>query len=524
VALEAAVTVVLTISVHDTFVVTSTTISVAPRQLLNAKIAAHADALRRSGRKTERALRMGSSDRGDERSRIDSIGLMLGAPTATLPSVGETIGGKYHITGKIAEGGMGLVYEAIHVGLAHPVAIKAIYPHYCMHPDVVRRFGREGRIAARLEGPNVARIYDIDTMPNGILYMVMERLHGEDLEHRLNESGKLPIGPALDFVYQAARAMSEAHALGIIHRDLKPGNLFLCEVPGTERKLVKVLDFGISRFIHEDALKITADLTTLGTPFYMSPEQIRGASTADARSDVWSLGVIVYELLTGRLPFQGKVTEVLLKVTNDAVVPPSTWRDDIPSEIEAIVLRALEKAADARFQSMDELAAALEPYVPAESVESLAARVPRIVTDSTAPIAMSAAPTIPTPGPRRSRARALSIGVACTALALGAVLFRAHRIEPPPIEPAHANEPQNSESRERFLSAPDETKAPIDFDLVTDASLAPPATQRTVGHPRRPLRVKFVPHSSRSIPSAAPITQQVAPPPTSREEDNPPRL
>ncbi|MBX3198654.1 MAG: protein kinase [Labilithrix sp.] len=348
----------------------------------------------------------------------------MATPAPTLPEVGDTIAGKYRIVRVIAEGGMGIVYEAVHKRLGQRFAIKVLYPHYSSSPEILARFDLEGRIASRLEGLNVARVFDIDALPNGVLFMVMELLAGHDLEAELVTRGTLGVAEVADIVSQAAAGMREAHALGVVHRDLKPANLFLTRVPGSDRHLVKVLDFGISRVMHDSQRRVTADFTTLGTALYMSPEQVRSASEVDARADIWALGIIMYELLTGAPPFEGQVTDVLVQVATAEIAPPRGRRPDIPAEVEAVIMRALERKPADRFQSMDELIDALRPWVPAESVEALALRVPR----SAAPTQSSAAPTQfvhlgrPSIALGRGRMTALALGAGAVAL-LGAVLI-----------------------------------------------------------------------------------------------------
>jgi serine/threonine-protein kinase len=206
----------------------------------------------------------------------------------------------------IGEGGMGLVYEAIHVRLQQRVAIKLLQPRVLNLPEVVARFEREARAACRLKSRNSVRILDVDHTTAGLAYMVMEYLEGRDLSEELEARVRLRPAEAVDFILQACSAMSEAHASGVIHRDLKPSNLFL--VPEGDRVVVKVLDFGISKITSETDAQVTSTFATMGTPLYMSPEQIRSTKNVDARTDIWALGVILYEALTGERPFSGETT------------------------------------------------------------------------------------------------------------------------------------------------------------------------------------------------------------------------
>jgi serine/threonine-protein kinase len=226
--------------------------------------------------------------------------------------------------------------------------------------------------------------------------MVMELLSGHDLEAELRKNRILPTELAADIVVQAAAGMRDAHALGVVHRDLKPANLFLCPVPDTGRFLVKVLDFGISRVIDDSEQKMTADYTTLGTALYMSPEQVRTASHVDGRSDIWSLGIILYELLTGRPPFDGKVTDVIVKVATAVIPPPRTVTPAIPAELEAVVMRCLERNPTRRYQTMDELIDALAPWTPKGGVDALVQRLPTV---------QPAMLLVTDPGRRRRRTR-----------------------------------------------------------------------------------------------------------------------
>lgn len=276
---------------------------------------------------------------------------------AALPEPGYGIGGKYRLNRLVGEGGMGVVYEALHLALGQRVAIKLLRPERTSERDAAR-FMREARAASRLSSRHVARVLDVDALPSGLPYMVMEFLDGRDLEQELLDRGWLGVSEAVDYVIQACDALAEAHALGIVHRDLKPSNLYLCS--RGEIRVVKVLDFGISKIA--DEANVTATCTTLGTPLYMSPEQIRSSKDVDHRSDIWSLGVILFELLTGRPPFEGQATAVSVSIAVDPPPWPRTIRTDIPPPLEQIILQALEKDPARRHQTVADLALALSPF------------------------------------------------------------------------------------------------------------------------------------------------------------------
>lgn len=298
------------------------------------------------------------------------------APGATL-SEGDSLAGKYVLGRQLGSGGMCHVFEADHVTLRQGVAVKVLKPELAKDADCVARFEREARAAAQLRSVNVARVYDVDWAPTGQPYMTMELLAGHDLGTELSQSGRLPIPLAVDYVRQACSGIAEAHALGIIHRDLKPENLFLTDLGDlTDRKLVKILDFGIAKDVTEEERRLTAPDSVFGTVDYMSPEQIRSASKVDHRSDLWSLGIILYELLTGRLPYTGDARSAIAQIVSDPIVPPDKLVPGIPPSLVETVMKALQKDPAKRFQSAEELRDALEGYGDLDPITSVIAKLP----------------------------------------------------------------------------------------------------------------------------------------------------
>jgi eukaryotic-like serine/threonine-protein kinase len=282
---------------------------------------------------------------------------------------GDVLAGKYRIEKVLGMGGMGVVVAARHLQLETKVAIKFLLPEMLKERELVARFAREARAAVKITGEHVARVLDVGTLETGAPFIVMEFLEGSDLHAWLQQRGALAVDQAVEFLLQACVAVAEAHALGIVHRDLKPANLF-CIRRADGKPSIKVLDFGISKVAggsaSEGEMSVTKTNAMMGSPLYMSPEQMRSAKDADPQSDVWALGAILYELLTGRVPFDGEtVTDVAIKVATQPTPSARALRADVPPGLEEIVFKALEKNRQDRYRSVAELAIALSPFAPA---------------------------------------------------------------------------------------------------------------------------------------------------------------
>ncbi|MBK6513872.1 MAG: serine/threonine protein kinase [Polyangiaceae bacterium] len=283
--------------------------------------------------------------------------------------VGDILGGRYEVLRLIGQGAMGVVVEARHVGHGQRVAVKILHERYRSHEEAVGRFAQEGRAAARVRGEHSVRLYDTGEH-DGCPFLVMELLVGRDLSMLL-EDGPMSVDEAAAYLLQACEGMAEVHAHGIVHRDLKPSNLFVTTRPdGTP--LLKVLDFGIAKGVRtedEAALVQTQTFVAMGTPLYMSPEQIRSSSSVDARADVWSLGTIFYELVGGRPAFGGNtVSNITAQVLEREPPALSTVAPTaLPAGLDAVVACALRKRPDERYVDVAALAAALEPFAPSSS-------------------------------------------------------------------------------------------------------------------------------------------------------------
>jgi eukaryotic-like serine/threonine-protein kinase len=310
----------------------------------------------------------------------------VGSGFGVDPLLGQTLAGRYRILRKIGEGGMGIVYEAIHVVIEKRVALKILREDFSHRDDVVERFRQEAKSASRIGHEHIIDISDFGVTPSGAHFFVMELLHGRDLAEELEQKGPLPTRRAIGIALQCAKALGAAHAKGIVHRDMKPENIFLME-RDTGEDFVKIVDFGIAKMSELETAntpgrKLTKTGMIFGTPEYMSPEHAAGKAL-DHRVDVYAMGIILYELLTGRVPFVGDTFMGILTQHMFEQVPPlrvAYPSCSAPPELEQLIFRAVSKSADDRQQSMDELAHELTAVLQFQSPTSSSLPPPGTIT------------------------------------------------------------------------------------------------------------------------------------------------
>jgi serine/threonine-protein kinase len=299
---------------------------------------------------------------------------------------GEILAGKYRIERVLGQGGMGVVVAATHLHLDQLVALKFLLPEAITNSEIQGRFAREARAAAKMRSEHVARVIDVGMLETGMPFIVMEYLQGTDLSDYARQQGPLPIAQAVELTLQACEGLAEAHSLGIVHRDLKPANLFLAERPD-RTVCLKILDFGISKVGASAAgttdFAMTKTGAVLGSPYYMPPEQMRSSRAVDARADIWSLGVILYELVVGRVPFDApSLPHLCAMILTDPLPAPRTLKPDIPPRFEAVLLRCLEKEPENRYQNVGDFAIALAEFVPEAVARPSIERVLRLLGGS----------------------------------------------------------------------------------------------------------------------------------------------
>ena len=328
---------------------------------------------------------------------------------ANAPAPGTVLAGKYRVERALGQGGMGIVLAVHDELLDRPTAIKLLAPSQVTNERSVERFVREARAAAKLQSEHVTRIYEVGQLEHGMPYIAMELLMGADLASVLAKEGALPIDVAVDYLLQAIDAVAEAHALGIVHRDLKPSNLFLAQ-RSDQTSTVKVLDFGIAKTVgraEAGELKLTSTSAVLGSPAYMSPEQIKTPQGVDARTDIWALGVTLYELVSTRSPFDADTaSQLLARIIEHEIIPLRSVRPDAPPGLEGIVMRCMSHRPEGRYAHVGELARALAPFGSGKQqrsidrAEMLLAKAGEISSPGrTSGAGVATAPTVAGPGP-----------------------------------------------------------------------------------------------------------------------------
>jgi hypothetical protein len=463
---------------------------------------------------------------------------MAMAPTTPAPGVdgkgpvtapvaaGDVLGGKFEVERVLGAGGMGVVVAARHMQLEQRVALKFLLPAACEVPGAVSRFLREGKAAARITSEHVAKVVDTGVLDGGAPYLVMEYLEGQDLGAVAKQRGKIAPTDAVEYVLQACEAIVEAHALGIVHRDLKPANLFL-----SRRKdgspLVKVLDFGISKVEGGSRPDLTSATTLMGSPRYMSPEQMLSAKDVDARTDVWALGVILFELVTGRPVWEADTVQGLCAlITSEPAPKLRTLVPDVPAVLEDVVMRCLAKKRDDRLASVAELALALEPIAPASAKTSIE-RVLRVAGHERPAVAAEPG-AAKTPGNASSRVW-LALGLAAGAIAIGALVWMGQgTTEITPVNEATATAvapapAAASASATASASAPAPAPAPASASAsasasaLSSASPSVPASAAPIAAGHRVVVVTTHAASSASSAAVAPASAAApGPAPSSR--------
>jgi serine/threonine-protein kinase len=414
---------------------------------------------------------------------------------------------KYRVERELGTGGMGVVYVAHHLELDEQVAIKFLLPEPAQNEEAVARFRREARVAIKIKNEHVVRMIDFSTTESGIPYIVMEYLDGIDLERMIEHAPdrRLPVATVVDFVLQACEALAEGHCRGIVHRDLKPANLF-CVQGADGMPLIKVLDFGISKISRKGEASSTDELRFLGSPRYMSPEQIESSRDVDARADIWAIGVLLYESLTGQAPFVGtSLLQLSHRIRTTAPVPVTELCSDIPPEVAAVIDRCLAKDRAARYSSLAELAKALVAFAPERARPSVA-RIVRTIESpgrTTAALGLGAldereggSTTMRVWRKIRSRVAFVVLG----GIALGVVLVRvavsARSPAAPTVMPVVSATPQPWPS----VAAPFMAPAPPSVEPSATASSSAPAKAATAAR-------------GRAHAAATAVAEPLAPPP-----------
>jgi serine/threonine-protein kinase len=415
-----------------------------------------------------------------------------------FPPARGLVAGKYELVKLIGRGGMGSVWEGRHASLGSRVAIKFIDSEHAKSREAQSRFVHEAQAAARIQSRHAVQIFDHGVTDDGRAYMVMELLVGETLDKRIDRLGRLGLEDTARILGQVCRALQRAHDCGIVHRDLKPDNIFLVRSPDEDEEVAKVLDFGVAKItLTSGDSRLTSGTKTgavLGTPYYMSPEQARGFRSVDWRTDLWSLGVIAYECVTGVLPFEGEsVGDLLVKICTSPVPVPSEKNPELPAIFDAWFARALDREPKRRFDSAAELAELLARaagVAPRSTMSSSAGTVdsevvvrpqPQAAGITSAALSASASP--------RHTSRNIAAVIAVVALVAGgagAVAFvkirrtptaETHMVLARTAEPASTSDPVAAKApapKPSTSSAPDPSAPPpLPVSRSTDKTVGP---------------------------------------------------
>jgi len=444
---------------------------------------------------------------------------------------GDYIAGKYRVERLLGSGGMGVVFSAFHLQLHERVALKFLRSDVTREGEAVTRFVREARAAVRIRNDHVVRVMDVGTLDDGAPYLVMEHLEGRDLAAELALRGRFALTDVVDLLLQACEALAEAHSLGIVHRDLKPANLFLTQRANGSLWL-KVMDFGISKVplgVQEPAMTHTHAM--LGSPTYMSPEQLRSPRDVDARSDLWALGAVLFQLLSGEPPFKGQtLSDLCINIATQDSPKLSALRPDLPREFDAVLDRCMAKEREQRFSNVAELALALAPFASRQGLSSLD-HVVSVIKSSGASVsapngAASAAVSAPKVVPSATltawdqssatsrRPRRLLALAAVTALALGSVTLYFNTKAPPALPTGPASTLTSPHSAVVAVAPPLDAAASVDSAAAPPRANAPASAAAPLGNgtpsaaaaATRPLRPKA------SRPAASAPTKPAVPP------------
>jgi hypothetical protein len=450
---------------------------------------------------------------------------MNSVPSSELGRAGQLVAGKFRLDAMIGRGGMGSVWSATHTGLGHRLAIKLIAREFVRSSEALRRFDAEAKAAARLQSRHVVQVFDNGTLDDGTPFIAMELLAGENVSDRIAHKGPFSLAQSVEVLAQSCKALGRAHAAGIVHRDIKPDNIFLAQEPDADGDVVKILDFGVAKMTIglENASQVTGTGALLGTPLFMSPEQIRGSRDCDHRSDLYSLGLVAYTMLTGQLAVGGdSFGDILVKICTEPLPSLLAAAPALPHSMEAWFQRACAREAGTRYQSAQEFietlrAAAGAPAAPAR--ETTTPPLPTLHSAATSPatyggalaespaFAQSAAAVSVTAAgvPKRPVGPWIAGGILAVLFAVGGAVLLA-------VAPGHRD------------AAPDSAAASAGAALAgsSSAALAPVSATRLTGAtldagsvatPSRPRSVEAAPPAAvPAAPPSPPVAAAASPP------------